>query len=105
MTTTLPIAGPLVPTDAQPETSVVAPPAAAALRNSRRCMVIAMFSFRPRSGLRSGLLLREPSGDQVDLLGRVALRELVHDRRRALAVAELVHLLHEIGFRLSGQRR
>src|SRR6185503_21048550 len=72
---------------AQPTSDV----AAAILRNSR--LLIA-----------SPLQCREPGREHVDLRVRVALRDLVHERGRPLAVAEGAHLRRDVIARQPGER-
>src|SRR5258708_35194456 len=49
-------------------------------------------------------LSREVLGDAFDLCVAVALGELRHDRRRAPAVAERLHLLDDEALRQAGER-
>src|SRR5512147_2166742 len=52
-----------------------------------------------------GRLPREMFRNRLDLRVGIALGELMHDRRRALAIAESSHLLDDIGLGLTGQAR
>ena len=91
-----PAAGPR-PIVAQPPSAARREVAPAAFRKSRRCVVIAASSFC-RRGLR-----REPRRGELDLLVGVTLGELRHDRSRALAALEFLHLAGR--FRPAGRRR
>src|SRR5712692_3965888 len=75
---------------------VVAHPATeiapAILRKSRRFMAASL------------LLRSEVVGDQLDLRVGIALRELVHDGRGALAVLECLHLVDQKALRQAGKR-
>src|SRR5262245_8601070 len=79
--------------------AVAAVPAPITLRNARRFIAFAM----PASLLR---LLRRPVRRYGnDLLLGQPLRDLVHDRRGALAVAEVAELQLEVARRLAGEIR
>src|SRR5262245_28374486 len=102
MTTTRPPAPPPMP--AQPATAALPVEAATHFMNSRlvKVMISSLAGGRRRrcvAGLHGGKVTR----DEFELLVAVALRVLVHDRRRALAVPEILHRLLELGLVAAGQ--
>src|SRR5688500_12741381 len=103
-TTTLPTGFKTAPAPAHADSSdsvvlAVAKRSMSRLVNACRCIICRP----PRSSHRR--LTREILGDERGLLVAVTPGDLVHDRRRTLAHAELLHLLDQIALRQPGKTR
>src|SRR5262245_12443532 len=89
------VAGSVAQPERMPGVAAAAALAPIALMNSRRLKSFVICASSPR------LLRRIERRDRVDLLLGQPFRDLMHDRRRALAVAEIAELQDEIVLRLT----